>query len=309
MSPDKASTEGQWKKKKGPAPPRPIPPKRQVKKIPRKAVNQELKDIELKQIELEKQGDVLEEQIRELMLKSDAERTEAGLEISNDRDSLGPEVEDAIIQLFDLVNEKNDLFRRQTLLLYMKREQKLEEEHATLEHQIRISMAKPDALKTPEDKEHEDKLISRLVSVVTQRNEVVDCLEMDRLRALEEDESIESHMEEYAAIKPPEDADEKTSKKKKKKKEKKKKKKDKTYDADKDVDTKEFPNAGASDGSSANGTPKSSPAKFKPFGNASLTPSPLSIDKEKTKKLKKKILSSLKPIPSSNKKSENNEKK
>merc|ERR1712080_696314 len=82
LSPDKASSEGQWKKKK---------------------------------------GVVLEEQIRELMLKSDAEMTEAGLEISNDRDSLGPEAEDAIIQLFDLVNEKNDLFRRQTLLLYMKR--------------------------------------------------------------------------------------------------------------------------------------------------------------------------------------------
>merc|ERR1711936_1505961 len=110
LSPDKASTEGQWKKKKGPAPPRPIPPKRQVKKIPRKAVNQELKDIESKQIELEGQGVILEEQIRELMVKSDAERTEAGLEISNDRDSLGVEVEDAIIQLFDLVNEKNDLF-------------------------------------------------------------------------------------------------------------------------------------------------------------------------------------------------------
>merc|ERR1712020_120530 len=218
LSPDKASTEGQWKKKKGPAPPRPIPPKRQVKKIPRKAVNQELKDIESKQIELEKQGLVLEEQIRELMLKSDTERTEAGLEISNDRDSLGVEVEDAIIQLFDLVNEKNDLFRRQTLLLYMKREQKLEEEHADVEHQIRILMAKPDPLKTPEDKTREDRLISRLVSVVTQRNEVVDCLEMDRIRALEEDESIEIHMEEYAAIKPSENADEKTSKKKKKKK-------------------------------------------------------------------------------------------
>merc|ERR1712018_433817 len=189
--------------------------------------------------------------------------------------------EDAIIQLFDLVNEKNDLFRRQTLLLYMKREQKLEEEHADLEHQIRILMAKPDPLKSPEDKTREDKLISRLVSVVTQRNEVVDCLEMDRIRALEEDESIETHMEEYAAIKPSEDADEKVSKKKKKKKEKKKKRKDKSYDADEDVDTKEFPNAGASDASSASGTPKSSPAKFKAFSTSTLTPSPLTVDKEK----------------------------
>jgi len=37
--------DGQWKKKKGPAPPRPIPPKRQVKKLPRKAVNNELMEI------------------------------------------------------------------------------------------------------------------------------------------------------------------------------------------------------------------------------------------------------------------------
>ena len=299
LSPDKASTEGQWKKKKGPAPPRPIPPKRQVKKIPRKAVNQELKDIESKEIELEGQGVILEEQIRELMVKSDAERTEAGLEISNDRDSLGVEVEDAIIQLFDLVNEKNDLFRRQTLLLYMKREQKLEEEHANLEHQIRVLMAKPDALRTNEDKIQEEKLISRLISVVTQRNEVVDCLEMDRLRALEEDESIETHMEEYAAIKPSENADEKTSKKKKKKKEKKKKRKDKSYDADKDVDTKEFPNTIASGASSTNTTPKSSPLKFKAaFSASTLGPSSLAVDKEKAKKLKKKIFNSLKPVSS-----------
>merc|ERR1719186_573354 len=33
--PDKAE-EGQWRKKKGPAPPRPIPPKRTVKKLARK---------------------------------------------------------------------------------------------------------------------------------------------------------------------------------------------------------------------------------------------------------------------------------
>ena len=45
LSPDKSSMDGQWKKKKGPAPPRPIPPKRQVKKLPRKAVNNELMEI------------------------------------------------------------------------------------------------------------------------------------------------------------------------------------------------------------------------------------------------------------------------
>ena len=135
MSPDKSNLDGKWKKKKGPAPPRPIPPKRQVKKLPRKAVNMELIDIEIKQQELERQGVDLEKTIRELCEKGDRERAEAGLD-NNDRDSLGPEAEDLIVQLFELVNEKNELFRRQTELMYMKREHRLEEEHADIEHQV-----------------------------------------------------------------------------------------------------------------------------------------------------------------------------
>ena len=141
-------------------------------------------------------------------------------------------------------------------------------------------MAKPDALRTSEDKVIEDKLIERLMTIVGQRNEIVDCLEMDRLRELEEDESIEIHFGEYAAIKP--DDDELKKKKEKKKKEKKKKKKDKAYDVDKDIDTSELQAAG----SSLSNSPRPSPKK-----------SPLSLtDKEKAKKLKKKFLSTLKPI-------------
>merc|ERR1719491_796478 len=79
MSPNKANLEGQWKKKKGPAPARPTPPKRQVKKLPRKAVNMELLDIEVKQLELERQGVDLEKTIREVCEKSDKEREEAAI--------------------------------------------------------------------------------------------------------------------------------------------------------------------------------------------------------------------------------------
>lgn len=302
MSPDKSNLDGKWKKKKGPAPPRPIPAKRQVKKLPRKAINSELIDIEIKQTELERQGVDLEKTIRELCEKSDKERAEAGLD-NNDRDSLGPEAEDLIVQLFELVNEKNELFRRQTELMYMKREHRLEEEHADIEHQvshditlllfikilnadlitqIRVLMAKPDALRTDEDKRLEDKLIERLMAIVSQRNEIVDCMEMDRLRELEEDESIEIHLGEYAAIKPPDEDDMAKKKKEKKKKEKKKKKKDKAYDADKDIDTSEYPSGGASLSNSPRPSPKKSPLALN--------------DKEKAKKLKKKLLSSLKPI-------------
>ena len=112
------------------------------------------------------------------------------------------------------------------------------------------------------------------MEIVAQRNEIVDCLEMDRLRELEEDESIEVHMGEFAAVRPPE-GEEKT-KKKKKEKEKKKKKKDKEVDDDKDIDTSE--NVGGA-------TPKSSPKK-----------GPMSVEKDLAKKMKKKLMSTLKPV-------------
>merc|ERR1711978_261641 len=164
--PDKVE-EGQWRKKKGPAPARPIPPKRTVKKLARKVINQELTDIEVKQGELERQGVKLEKTIREICVRNDAEE-------GANRDSLGPEAEDLIIQLFDLVNEKNELFRRQTELIYMKKESRLAEIHADLEYQIRCLMAKPECQRTDDDKVAEEKLIAKLVEVVSQRNVIVD---------------------------------------------------------------------------------------------------------------------------------------
>ena len=155
-------------------------------------------------------------------------------------------------------------------------------------------MAKADGQKTEDERRKEEAMIERLMQIVGQRNEIVDCLELDRLRALEEDESIEIHMEEYAAVKP--QADETQTKKKKKKKEKKKKKKNKHYDADKDIDTKEFPNV-TTTSSSASSPSKSSPAKKRLTLVSPISVSSLS-DKEKAKKLRKKILSSLRPISS-----------
>ena len=224
---DKAD-EGQWRRKKGPAPPRPLPPKRSVKKLARKAINQELFDIEVKQVGLEKQGVKLEKSIREICATNDAVE-------GADRDSLGPEAEDLIIQLFDLVNEKNELFRRQTELIYMKKENRLEELHADLEYQIRVLMNKPESQRTDDDKASEERLIAKLVEVVSQRNFIVDCLEMDRRRELDEDTAIEDHMSSYAAVKPEEKPQIALMKMLKRRKKKKKNK-----DDEKDVDTSEM---------------------------------------------------------------------
>merc|ERR1711902_398519 len=152
-----------------------------------------------------------------------------------DRDSLGPEAEDLIIQLFDLVNEKDELFRRQTELIYMKKENRLEELHADLEYQIRVLMSKPECQRTEEDKASEERLITKLVEVVSQRNFIVDCLEMDRRRELDEDTAIEDHMSSYAAVKPEEKHQIPLVKLLKRKKKKKKYK-----DDEKDIDTSEL---------------------------------------------------------------------
>ncbi|XP_067013379.2 MICAL-like protein 1 [Anabrus simplex] len=183
------STFGQWKRKKGPAPPRPVPQRRQIKAIPMHEVRRELDDIEVKQQELERQGVTLEQTIRDKF-----EQTP-----NIDDSSITPDVEDLVLQLFELVNEKNELFRRQAELMYLRRQQRLEEEHADLEYQVRCLMERPESIKTDSDKAREEELIQRLVEVVERRNEIVECLEMDRLREAEEDHSIHTQLGIFAA--------------------------------------------------------------------------------------------------------------
>merc|ERR1712071_542884 len=102
-------SHGQWKRKKGPAPARPSPQKRQLRKLPLKVIQQELDDIEVKQLELERQGVALEQNIRRLAEVEAPELPESSTSSIH--------VEEMILQLFDLVNEKNDLVRRQTELI------------------------------------------------------------------------------------------------------------------------------------------------------------------------------------------------
>jgi hypothetical protein len=119
--------------------------------LPLKGIQQELDDIEIKQVELERQGVNLEQNIRDLTEPEDgSEPTSEGIHI-----------EEMILQLFDLVNEKNELLRRQTELMYLRRQQRLEEEHAELEFQIRCLLEKPNGEKTDEDRLKEEELINR----------------------------------------------------------------------------------------------------------------------------------------------------
>lgn len=180
------SQHGKWKRRKGPAPALPVPPKRVLQMLPIHDIRHELEVIEVQQQGLEKQGVQLEKMIREK-----TEGPEGGPAVDLDVSSLSArntkEVEDLIMQLFDLVVEKNELFRRQAELMYLRRQHRLEAEQVELEYEIRVLMAQPECNKTDSDKAKEETMIARLMEVVKQRNEVVDCLEMDRLREAQED--------------------------------------------------------------------------------------------------------------------------
>ncbi|CAK9829660.1 MICAL-like protein 1 [Anthophora retusa] len=184
------SMEGKWKRKKGPAPPCPIPHRRKIKVMSLKDVKLELDEIEMQQQGLEKQGVRLEQLIRS--------KCESGSR-NNDVSMGTTDVEELILELFALVNEKNELFRRQAELMLLRRQQRLEEEHAEIEYQIRCLMSQHESTKTDFDKQREEALIQRLIEIVERRNEIVDCLEMDRRREIEEDKSIHRHMDLFAA--------------------------------------------------------------------------------------------------------------
>ncbi|KOC64625.1 MICAL-like protein 2 [Habropoda laboriosa] len=184
------SMEGKWKRKKGPAPPCPIPHRRKIKVMSLKDVKFELDEIEMQQQGLEKQGVRLEQLIRS--------KCESGSR-NNDVSLDTTDVEELIMELFALVNEKNELFRRQAELMLLRRQQRLEEEHAEIEYQIRCLMSQHESTKTDFDKQREEALIQRLIKIVERRNEIVDCLEMDRRREMEEDRSIHRHMDLFAA--------------------------------------------------------------------------------------------------------------
>uniref|UniRef100_A0A6P4E3S6 MICAL-like protein 1 n=1 Tax=Drosophila rhopaloa TaxID=1041015 RepID=A0A6P4E3S6_DRORH len=251
------STHGKWKRRKGPAPAVPIPPRKVLQRLPLQEIRHEFEIIAVQQLGLEKQGVILEKMIRDRCERSlDAREntneepgasTTDGSESTDSQITNSKEVEDLILQLFELVNEKNELFRRQAELMYLRRQHRLEQEQADIEHEIRVLMGQPEHNKTDSDKAHEEVLINRLVKVVEMRNEVIDSLETDRVREAREDMSIKNRLhiynserEEPAILKSADKSSKKLSKKERKKlKEENKLGRGKKSDLDKDVDESE----------------------------------------------------------------------
>lgn len=118
------SSHGKWKRRKGPAPALPgfaQPQKRVLQMLPLQEIRHELEVIEVQQQGLEKQGVMLEKMIREKCEGSGDNRTTEELLESLPSSKNPKEADELILQLFEIVNEKNELFRRQAELMYLRR--------------------------------------------------------------------------------------------------------------------------------------------------------------------------------------------
>lgn len=167
---------------KGPKPARPPAPghgfpliKRKVQAdqyIPEEDIHGEMDSIERQLDALEHRGVVLEQRLR------------GGMNEGRE--------DDLLVDWFKLIHEKHLLVRRESELIYIFKQQNLEQHQADVEYELRCLLNKPEKDWTDEDRGREKELMKELVTLIEQRNAIVNCLDEDRQREEEEDKMLEA---------------------------------------------------------------------------------------------------------------------
>ncbi|XP_073940560.1 MICAL-like protein 1 isoform X2 [Castor canadensis] len=100
--------------------------------------------------------------------------------------------DDMLVDWFKLIHEKHLLVRRESELIYVFKQQNLEQRQADVEYELRCLLNKPEKDWTEEDRGREKVLMQELVTLIEQRNAIVNCLDEDRQREEEEDKMLEA---------------------------------------------------------------------------------------------------------------------
>ncbi|XP_029950466.1 MICAL-like protein 1 isoform X2 [Salarias fasciatus] len=191
-SPSPSKSKG--KPPKGPRPARPPAPghgfpliKRKVQSdhyIPVEDIHDEMSQLEKQLDELEQSGVELEKKLRDN---------------PNDEDE-----EHLLVDWFTLIHDKHLLVRREAELVYTAKQQNLEERQADVEYELRCLLNKPEKDWTEEDKSREQELMAELVTIIEQRNQIVNNMDQDRQREEEEDKMMEAMLKKKDFQKEPE---------------------------------------------------------------------------------------------------------
>ncbi|XP_029926290.1 MICAL-like protein 1 isoform X2 [Myripristis murdjan] len=140
--------------------------------IPVEDIHGEMSQLEKELDELEQRGVELERKLRD-----------------NPNDE---EEEHLLVDWFTLIHEKHLLVRREAELVYTAKQQNLEERQADVEYELRCLLNKPEKEWSEEDKSREKELMAELVTIIEQRNQIINNMDQDRQREEEEDKFMEA---------------------------------------------------------------------------------------------------------------------
>ncbi|GAA6218058.1 MICAL-like protein 2 [Lates japonicus] len=141
-------------------------------------IERELNDIETNLAQLEKDGVELEKKLR-------------SCEEEGEGDIL---MDPLMVDWFNLIRKKQMYIRKESELVYIARTQELEQQQPGVEGELRRLLEKPDHLKSREEQQRETLLMQRLMDIVDGRNAIVEGLDEDRLREVEEDQQLNEMM-------------------------------------------------------------------------------------------------------------------
>ncbi|KAJ3614983.1 hypothetical protein NHX12_018552 [Muraenolepis orangiensis] len=156
----------------GPRPARPPAPghgfpliKRKVQSdqyIPAEDIHGEMSQLEQQLDQLEQRGVELESKLRDNPSDEEEERL--------------------LVEWFTLIHDKHLLVRREAELVYTVKQQNLEERQADVEYELRCLLNKPEKDWSEEDRSREQELMADLVTIIEQRNQIINNMDQDRQR-------------------------------------------------------------------------------------------------------------------------------